>query len=114
MPYTFIFKAQLPAKIHRVLLTSNLQLKSKKIPLIHSFRANDVAVYYSCINLCNLGSMQIPPSSSTLKHSNIVSNALMHFPVFLVTLLNCISIFCVVLMPHDHHIVTEQYRQISV
>ena len=51
--------------------------------------------------------MQIPPSSSTLKHSNIVSNALMHFPVFLVTLLNCISIFCVVLMPHDHHIVTE-------
>ena len=84
MPYTFIFKAQLPAKIHTA-LTSNLQLKSKKIPLIHSFRANDVAVYYSCINLCNLGSMQIPPSSSTLKHSNIV----MHWCIFQFSWLHC-------------------------
>ena len=51
--------------------------------------------------------------SETLKYLRAYF-ALMHFPVFLVTLLNCISIFCVVLMPHDHHIVTEQYRQISV
>ena len=29
----------------------------------------------------------------------------MHFQVFLVTLLNCISVSF--LMPHDHHIVTE-------